>query len=567
MTTTPSLVPADAAVVVVGAGPTGFALAIDLGLRGVRTVLLERDPGTKPYPKMDRSNARTMEMYRRLGIAGRVRSLGYPPEASMDVFVARTLSDPELVRLRYPSVAEHRALIAECADGSEPLEPYQLVSQNDLEPLLLEVARTTPNVTVHFSHELIGFEQDADGVNVQIRDLDGAEHGVRCRYLAGCDGGRSTVRRRLGIALAGQGGLSELRQISFRSEGLYEAIPIGQGRHYYLTGPENATFVVQGSRRHFTLNAVLPADADLEAEVRSRIGGELGRTVDVEILSCLEWKLHLLLAERYRDGRVFIAGDAAHLVIPTGGLGMNTGVGDGLDLSWKLAAALAGWGGPAVLDSYETERRPVGARNVEASGWAAAGMMMWRDACPPEINDDGPEGAAARAVVAELAEVEQRRVHEMLGAELGYTYAGSPLVAEEPDNPREWPIRHYVPHTRPGVRIPHLWLADGRAVQDVLGRGFTLLDLTGAADTSSLAAAFAERGAPFEVVSTDDPHARDMYGCGLLLVRPDLHVVWRGDRPPTDPRALASTATGNAVEPYRSPRPTGAAPVRSGASA
>ena len=559
--------PADADVVVAGAGPTGFALAIDLGLRGVRTVLLERDPATKPYPKMDRSNARTMELYRRLGIADRVRALGYPAEASMDVFVARTLSDPELVRLRYPTVAEHRARIAACRDSSEPLEPYQLVSQNDLEPLLLEVARETPNVSVLFGHELVGFEQDADGVDVRIRDLDGAAHRTRCRYLAGCDGGRSTVRRELGIALAGQGGLSELRQVSFRSEGLYDAIPIGQGRHYYLTGPENATFVVQGSRRHFTLNAVLPPDADLEAEVRARVGGELGRTIDLEILSCLEWKLHLLLAERYREGRVFLAGDAAHLVIPTGGLGMNTGVGDGLDLSWKLAATLAGWGGPVVLDSYESERRPVGARNVEASGWAAEGMMTWRRACTPEIDDDGPRGDAARAAVAEIAEVEQRRVHEMLGAELGYTYAGSPLIAEEPDNPPEWPIRPYTPHTRPGVRIPHLWLEDGRAVQDVLGRGFTLLDLTGAADVSSLAAAFAGRRAPFEVVSLDDPHARAVYGCGLLLVRPDLHVVWRGDGPPGDPGALAETATGHAIEPYRSLRPTGAeAAVPSGAS-
>ena len=549
--------PADVDVVVVGAGPTGFGLAIDLGRRGVCTLLVERDLATKPYPKMDRSNARSMEIYRRLGIAERVRTLGYPANASMDVFVARTLSDPELVRLHYPSVAEHRAQIAACRDASEPLEPYQLVSQNDLEPLLLEVARATPNVIVRFGHELVGFAQDAEGVDVRIRAGD-AEQPVRCRYLAGCDGGRSTVRRELGIALNGRGGLSEVRQISFVSDGLYDAIPIGQGRHYYLTGPTNPTVVVQGSRRHFTLNASLPADADLEAEVRARIGGELGRTVDIDIISSLDWRHHLLLADRYRDGRVFLAGDAAHLVIPTGGLGMNTGVGDAVDLSWKLAATLAGWAGPAVLDSYESERRAVGARNVEASGWAAEGMMLWRDACPPEINDDGPEGEAARAKVAEIAEVEQRRVHEMLGAELGYTYAGSPLVAQEPDNPREWSIRHYTPHTRPGIRIPHLWLKDGRAVQDVLGRDFTLLDLTGAAAPSGLATAFTQRGAPFEVVTLDDPHAHDVYGCGLLLVRPDLHVVWRGDTTPADAAALVATATGNATEPYRSMRPAAA---------
>ncbi|MDQ6522958.1 FAD-dependent monooxygenase [Nocardioides sp. LHD-245] len=526
-------------VVVVGAGPVGLTLAIDLGQRGIRTLLVERDPTTKQFPKMDRSNARTMELYRRLGFAERVRALGYPPEASMDVFVVTRLGDPPLARLRYPSVAEHRATIAASTGSTEPLEPYQLVAQNDLEPLLVEIAAATPGVEVRFGHDLVGFHQDDLGVDVELVSGAGTQT-LRASYLVGCDGGSSTVRKQLGIALQGRGNLVEQRQVTFRSEELYERIPIGQGRHYYVADEQGAVFVVQGSRRHFTLNAGLPPEADAREEIRRRIGFD----VEFEILNQTTWRLHLLLAERYRDGRVLIAGDAAHLVIPTGGLGMNSGVGDAVDLAWKLAGTLQGWGGPGLLDSYETERRAVGARNVEASGWAAEGLGLWRGLVTPSITDAGPAGEAARAAVAAAAEVHHRRIYEMIGVELNYSYAGSALIATEEGEPGTWDTTTYDGHARPGVRLPHVWLADGRAIQDALGSGFGLVDLTGTADATALAAAFAGHGAPFDVLSSDEPRARAAYGCSLLLVRPDLHIVWRGDRLPADPTALAAMALG-----------------------
>ncbi len=532
-------------VVVAGAGPVGLVLAIDLGRRGVRTLLLEKDTAPAPYPKMDRSNARTMELFRRLGLAERVRALGYPAHASMDVFIVTRLADEPLLRLRYATVAEHRAAIAACSDASEPLEPYQLVSQNDLTPMLKAVAEATPNVTVRFGCALVGFAQDPDGVDVRIDGPDGARAVSRATYLVGCDGATSLVRKTLGIELQGRGSLRSLRQVTFRSETLYDLLPHGQGRHYYFADDGGGAIVVQGSRKEFTMNVALLADADLEQAIRDRVGFDF----EFSITATTSWKHHLLLAERYGDGRVFLAGDAAHLMIPTGGLGMNTGVGDAIDLAWKLAGTVQGWGGAGLLRSYETERRKVGARNVEAAGWAAAGVKMWRSLWQPCVADDTPEGAAVRLQIARAADRYHRRVHEMIGVELGYSYAGSPLIATEPGDVDVWDTTTYTPHTRPGVRVPHIWLKDGRALQDVLGMGYTLLDLSRTLDSRAVAEVrsyFGRIGVPFDVLQLDEPHVREVFGCALLLLRPDLHIFWRGEKLPQRVDALALAAAGHA---------------------
>ncbi len=528
----------DHEVVIAGAGPVGLSLAIELGRRGVSCLLLERDPTTKSYPKMDRTNARTMEMYRRIGIAERVRALGYPPDVPMDVFFVTRLCDPPLATLRYPSVAAYRELIAASNDGTLPLEPYQLVSQNDLEPLLVSVARETPNVTVRFGCELVEFDQDEAGVTVRTRSRDGTEAGaeedVRSIYLVGTDGGSSTVRKSLGIELSGRGGISSQVQVIFGSDDLFDKIPIGKGRHYNFTDDGVRTLVVQGSRREFTAHTYLAPDADVEAAIRQVVGFPFR----MEIRHVIPWRQHLLVADRFRDGRVFLAGDAVHLVIPSGGLGMNTGVGDAFDLAWKMAATLQGWGGPGLLDAYEAERRPVALRNTEASGWAAAGVPIWRALIRPPVSDDTPEGAALRREIGASAEVNHARMHGMVGAEMGYSYAGSALVAHEPGNAAEWEVSAYTPHARPGGRLPHVWLSDGRAMQDALGDDFNLLDLRGDLDTAAMEAAFALAGAPLSVVRMDEPNSRSVYGCSILLLRPDLHVAWRGDHLATDPASL-----------------------------
>jgi hypothetical protein len=268
--------------------------------------------------------------------------------------------------------------------------------------------------------------------------------------------------------------------------------------------------------------------------------------VKYEMLYVGEWRQNLLLADRYVDGRVLLAGDAVHLVIPTGGLGMNTGVGDAIDLGWKLAGTLQGWGGPGLLKSYEIERRATGERNVGASRYASLGRRKWRAQWKPNIHDNTPEGAVTRANLATVADVEQRKTNEMTGAELGYHYFGSPLVAAEPGDGPPYDFIDYTPSTWPGARLPHAWLDDGRAVQDCIGDGYTLIRLGGTkADTAALGTAFRQIGAPFTALDLAGQAARDIYGYDLILVRPDMHVVWRGNRPPEHPTALAATATGN----------------------
>ena len=391
---------------------------------------------------------------------------------------------------------------------------------------------------------------------MHARGLDGSEASLRATYLVGTDGGTSTVRRLLGIALSGHGAINEQTQVIFRSDDLFDRIPIGKGRHYNFTDADVRTLVVQGSRREFTAHTFLPPDADLEAAIRAVVGFGF----EMEIRHVIPWRQHLLVADHFRDDRVFLAGDAVHLVIPTGGLGMNSGVGDAFDLSWKLAGTVQGWGGPGLLDGYEAERRPVALRNVAASGWAAAGVPIWRELLQPHITEDSQRGAALRAEVGASAELNHARMHGMVGVELGYTYAGSPLVADEPDNVAEWETSSYTPHTRPGVRLPHLWLEDGQAVQDVVGEGYTVLDLRGDLDTTGLHSAFAASGAPLNVVHRVEPHAEAVYGCPLLLLRPDLHVAWRGTASP-DARAaatIAAMATGHGA-----PVPSGiTAPAR-----
>ncbi len=528
-------------ILIVGAGPVGLTLALDLGRRGVRCTLIERNTSTIQLPKMERCNARTMEIYRRLGIAERVRGAGLPRDAPMDVFLALSMADSPLAHLPCPSVAAATAEIAARNDGGL-LEAYQLISQYTLEPLLRSIVETLPSVTVRFGCELISFAQDACSVSAVVRTKDAKEETFRASYLVGCDGGSSTVRKQLGIPLQGEGNIRKLRQALFRCDDLYERIPMGKGRHYHIAeGPLFPFIILQDSTRHWTLHAAASSDAEM-AEIFKK---SLAMPIEFEMLSVNEWTQHLLCAERYGEGRVFIAGDAAHLVIPTGGLGMNTGVGDAVDLSWKLAAMLTGWGGPQLLSSYEAERRPIGLRNVKASRAAMTGRLGWRAACHPNVRDNTPEGAETRARMAALFDVQQRKVTEILGIEAGYRYVNSPIVWPEPGDGPDPDNASYIPTTWPGARLPHVWLGEGAALHDRLGPGYTLLRLGGTqADTASLEQSFQELRAPLEVLDVPNKRARELYQYDLLLVRPDLHVVWRGNEHPQDAAKIAMVAIG-----------------------
>ena len=535
----------DTQVLVVGGGPIGLTLAIDLGIRGVRCTLIEQKEAPQFLPKMERCNARTMEIFRRIGIADKVRAAGLRDDIPMDVFIVLSLAEPPLLHLPYPSVKSARAEIRACNDGSMPLEPYQLISQYTLEPLLKSIAEGLPSVTVRYGCQLESFTQDESGVAASVKHANGMVGAIGASYMVGCDGGGSTVRKQLGIKLRGEYNILELRQALYRCDELFERIPIGKGpgkgRHYHVADGNSSFLIMQDSTKHFTLHAMVEKNDDMKAMFERTVA----IPVKYEMLTCAPWRQNLLLADRYRDGRVFLAGDAVHLVIPTGGLGMNSGVGDAIDLSWKLAATLQGWGGPALLDSYESERRQVGERNVGASRYASLGRRKWQAQYRRNIRENTPEGAAARENLVRVASVEQPKSNEMIGAELGYRYVDSPIVCAVPGGP-EHRFRVYEPSTWPGARLPHVWLADGTPMQDHIPyEGYTLLRLGGTnADTSALEKALRALGAPLAVLDMPDDAPRQVYGHDLLLLRPDLHVVWRGNRPPEDPGNVAATVTG-----------------------
>jgi 2-polyprenyl-6-methoxyphenol hydroxylase-like FAD-dependent oxidoreductase len=529
----------DTDVLIVGAGPVGLTLAIDLGRRGIRCTLIEQKNAPHMWPKMERCNARSMEIYRRLGLAEKIRAAGLPAWVPMDVFIVTSLAEPPLLHLPYPSVTEAKQEIAACRDGTLPLEPYQLISQYTLEPLLKSVAETLPSVTVRYGCEFLSFEQDDRSVTAEV-SRNGKTSKITGQYLIGCDGGTSTIRKQLDIKLSGEGNILQLRQALYRCDELFDRIPIGKGRHYHVADSQSTQLIVQDSTRHFTLHSVVEKDEDMAAMFEKTVA----MPVQYEMLYVGEWRQNLLVADRFMDRRVLLAGDAVHLMIPTGGLGMNTGVGDAIDLGWKLAGTLQGWGGPELLASYETERRRTGERNVGASRYASLGRRKWRAQWKPNIGDNTPEGAATRANLVAIADVEQRKTNEMTGAELGYHYAGSPLVAAEPGEP-PYDYIDYRPSTFPGVRLPHAWLDDGRAVQDCIGDGYTLIRLGGSkADISAFDGAFRAIGAPFTTLDLRGAAAREVYGYDLVLVRPDLHVVWRGNAAPDHAQKLAATATG-----------------------
>jgi hypothetical protein len=383
-------------------------------------------------------------------------------------------------------------------------------------------------------------------VTTTVRSADGATATIRSDYLVGCDGGTSAVRQALGFKLHGEANLRGFRQGLYYCEDLFDKIPIGNGpghgRHYHVADAEATFLIMQDSTKYWTLHSSVDSDAAMERQFEKAIGVP----VNYKMLSCNPWRQNLMLADRYQDRRVFLAGDAVHLVIPTGGLGMNSGVGDAIDLGWKLETTLKGFGGPKLLDSYEHERRQIGDRNVGASRYASLGRRKWRALWRPDIRDDTPEGRQAREVMTTIADVEQRKSNEMIGAELGYRYVDSPIICDIPGGP-EHLFRTYEPTTWPGARLPHVWLDDGSAMQDRIPRaGYTILRLGKTKrDSAGLAKAIASYNAPVTELDVPDQVAREVYGFDLILLRPDMHIVWRGNAPPEDATGVARIATGH----------------------
>jgi 2-polyprenyl-6-methoxyphenol hydroxylase-like FAD-dependent oxidoreductase len=514
-------------VVIAGGGPVGMTLACELGQRGVHCMLVERNPTTTSHPKMDITNARSMELFRRLGLADALRAVAVPEQNNFDVSWITSLTGHELHRFRYPSVTEWRDRIRARNDGSMPGEAPMRVSQVEIEPVLQRAVRALPCVEARWSVAFEDLAQDADGVTVTLRTAEGETEQVRCRYLVGCDGGGSAVRRCLGISLGGQPHVMDRYMTHFRSTARDVLQSFGIAWHYQSAV---GTIIAQNDRDIWTLQTRFPQDLLPEqVDPHALIRKFAGRDFDYEILVSNPWVAHLVVAESYGQGRVFLAGDAAHQYIPTGGYGMNTGIGDACDLGWKLAAVLHGYAHPALLASYEIERRPVGLRNCEGSRRhtevRAAIAKLYASA--DHLMDDGPQGDAARAETGRRIATLGNAENESFGIEYGYAYPESPAICGDPGATISADPLHYVPTTAPGARMPSMMLDDGAPIYDRLGRWFTLV-CVGTEPGSALADAAAAKKLPLDVLRLHGPQPEKVYGRGLLLVRPDQHIAWRG---------------------------------------
>jgi 2-polyprenyl-6-methoxyphenol hydroxylase-like FAD-dependent oxidoreductase len=492
-------------VLIAGGGPVGMTLARALSLFGVRCLLVERNASTTRHPKMDITNGRSMELFRRLGLIGRLRAVAVPEENNFDVSwitsLTRQKGGRELHRFRYPSVVEKRAEIRAKNDGTQPREPAMRVSQVMIEPVLRDAIIDDPLVEARWGVAFEDFAPDGEGVTCTLRVVEtGQTEQVRCDFLAGCDGGSSIVREKLGIGLDGKAAVAHRYMIHFRSEARDVLQAFGVAWHYQT---DKGTLIAQDDKDTWTLQTRMPADG--APDPNAMLDAWAGRSFARKILVANPWFTNLLLADSYGSGRVFIAGDAAHQYIPTGGYGMNTGIGDAVDLGWKLAATLKGWAGPGLLASYDRERRPVGLRNRLGSE-RHTGVRLKIAELYQTIADPDALGRA----IAQLGNAE----NESWGLEFGYRYDGvdgDPVV--------------YQPTTAPGARLPSTFLADGSALYDKLGPWFTLLRF-GDADPSPL---IDSAPAPLTTVIVDDPAVAPIYEAKLVLVRPDTHVAWRGN--------------------------------------
>jgi 2-polyprenyl-6-methoxyphenol hydroxylase-like FAD-dependent oxidoreductase len=537
-------------VLIVGAGPVGLSAAIELGHRGIACRVIERNDRVGYAPRAKTTNVRTREHLRRWGIADALRDasplgIDYPS----DIVFATALAG-------YPLARFENAFY--CAPGKDARysEHAQWIPQYRLEEVLRAHAASLPSVAIAFRHEILSFDQDARGVNAIVCDLNSnGKQTIRCDYLIGADGARSLVRDAIGATLQGTRGLSRNYNVVFRAPGLAQAHDHGDAIMYWQVNPRLPSLVGPMDRgdQWFFMPTSLPdgmrlTHGDVPALIREATGIDLA----YEILSSDEWVANRLLADRYRDRRVFLAGDAAHLHPPFGGYGMNMGVADAVDLGWKLAAALRGWGGAALLDSYERERRPVHEQIMDeaVANHAVLSNHLWEEG----LEEATAAGADLRRAIGERIKASKLREFRALGVVLGYRYENSPIIVGDGDCRSACDPLDYQPSSDPGCLAPHAWLSDGRSLYDLFGTGFTLLTHPNA-ETAGIVAAARASQLPLTRIEVREPEVMAQYRARYTLIRPDQHIAWRGDTWPENGAEVLVQISGQSSKKQRARAP------------
>lgn len=542
-------------VLIVGAGPVGLTLAMDLASRGVKVAIAEiRRYAEPPNVKCNHVSARTMEVFRRLGVAQKLRDAGLPADYPNDVVFRTSVTGTELTRIPIPCRRD-RYTESEGPDAWWPTpEPPHRINQIFLEPILLEHAAALPNVTLLNRTQVTDFEQDDEGVRATATDLDkGTTRTIRCRYMVGCDGGASGVRKAIGARLEGTAVIQRVQSTFIRAPGLRGMIPGKPAWSYYSVNPRRCgtMFAIDGHETwlvHNHLNAEEPEfdSVDRDQSIRDILG--VGPDFSYEVISKEDWVGRRLLSNRFRDRRVFIAGDAAHLWVPYAGYGMNAGIADAVNLSWLLAARVQGWADESILDAYEAERQPITEQVSHFAMDHAQKMIRARRAVPANIEAPGPEGDTLRQEVGREAYELNVQQFCCAGLNFGYFYTGSPIIATDGEEPPTYSMGNFMPSTVPGCRAPHFWLADGRSLYDAFGPGYTLLRFDHGADVSALVQAAKSSGMPLALVDVDAAEIPPAYRHRLLLCRADQHVAWRGDRLPPNVDELLARLRGQPVQ-------------------
>lgn len=529
-------------MLIAGGGPFGLMLAIELGRRGVSVGLFDAKPSTAVNPQANATQARTMEHYRRLGFADEIRQLGLPPDYPTDIAYFTRYADYELARFRLPAARKAGAMVRSNEGSWTAAEAPHRVSQKFVEPVLRKHAEQAGDVAIRFGWALTAFEDKGDHVTADVARTDGAERmNVTARYLIGGDGARSMVRKAIGARL--QGTSSEQR--NFMGGRMY-AVYLRCPEFYAATGkdpawmnwtfnPDRRAFMAAvDGKGDFAFHTQLQPHEDeatlTDEDARALFHQACGAKLPCEILSHMGWTAgRALVADKMREGRVFIGGDAAHLFTPTGGLGYNTAVEDAVNLGWKLVASLKGHAGPALLDSYGFERRKAALRNT---GYARAFADSVGNFIPEPTLED-PGSAALRAAAGQYLEDHSRREFNIPGITFGTRYDGSPVLPAPDVEIPEDAANVYAQSGLPGGRPPHWWLPDGTSLYDHFGFDWTLLRLgPDAPEATELIASARRQGLALKELNLPMPELSAAYGAPLVLIRPDQTVAWRGVETP-----------------------------------
>ena len=527
-------------VLIVGGGPFGLMLANELGRRGITAAVFDTKASTAVNPQANATQARTMEHFRRLGFAAEVRSLGLPEDFPTDIAYFTRFSTHELARFRLPSAREARERVRTLGGSWSAAELPHRVSQKYVEAVLRRHAEALPGISVNYGWRLTRFAEHEDRVSAHVEEVAGeAEREVTARYLIGADGARSFVRRQLGIGWTGETGVvrdffgGRMHAIYLSAPGFYDAVPHDRAWMNVTFNRDRRAFMASvDGRGEFAFHTQLRDDEDerriTETDALAMFRAAVGAEIDAVVLARDSWTAgHALVAERFRHGRIFLGGDAAHLFTPAGGLGYNTAVEDAVNLGWKLAVAVRGRAGPLLLDSYELERQPAAVRNTGYARGFADSLGSFKP--EPGLEDDGPLGDRLRREAGAYLQRHGRAEFDIPGITFGTRYDGSPVIVADGSAPPPDSANTYVPSASPGGRAPHLWLGDGRSLFDALGFEWTLLRLGPDPPAGErIVRAAQESGIDLEVVDVPSSEARDLYEAPLALIRPDQVVGWRG---------------------------------------